>query len=132
MSSCASGAFDMRPPDPPLTKTIGSPSPIRSKAMAVPSLDVMFSISMSSLRSSLREQLREPGLPGLLGLPLVQAVDEDVMAHAGRTAEHADVHEPVDPVIRANTQEVPGEPVHLAVEPREPFGRERDPVAELW
>ena len=74
---------------------------------------------------------REPGLPGLLGLGLIETVDEDVVSDTDRTAEHADVHEPVDPVVGANTEEVPGEPVHLTVELREPFGREPDPVAEL-
>jgi hypothetical protein len=54
-----------------------------------------------------------------------------VVSDTDRTAEHADVHEPVDPVVGANTEEVPGEPVHLPIELGEPFGREPDPVAEL-
>src|SRR6266508_4526354 len=123
-------ASAMRSTEPPHTRTTGGPWPSRSNARVVPSFEVTVSIRIS-FPPSLREQLLEPGPPRRFGLGLVEAVDEDVVSDTDRTAEHADVHEPVDPVIGANTEEVPGEPVHLPIELREPLGREPDPVAEL-
>src|SRR5687767_8945239 len=116
----------MRSTEPPHTSTTGGPSPRRSNASVVPSFDVVVSIGISP--RDLREQLLEPGLPGRFRLGLVEPVDEDVVTDARRAAEHADVHEPVDPVVGPDTEEVPREPVHLTVELRQPLGREPDPV----
>src|SRR5215207_6783740 len=120
-------ASAMRTTEPPHTSTSGGPWPSRSNASVVPSFEVTVSIPTSFLG---REDSRQPVLPRGLGLRLIEAVDEDVVADAGRAAEHADVHEPVDPVVGADPEEVPGEPVDDTVQFRQPVRGEMNGVAE--
>src|SRR5215207_4733971 len=120
-------ASAMRTTEPPHTSTSGGPWPSRSNASVVPSFEVTVSIPTSFLG---REDSRQPVLPRGLGLRLIEAVDEDVVADAGRAAEHADVHEPVDAVVRTDPEEVPGEPVDDTVQLRQPVRGEMHGVAE--